>query len=92
MGRRRAEQRVDGRTGAVLVRAAPHVDVVGPDEQVAIRRRQIDEPRLEPLAVAGGHDRQWPGGIKNRGQQVRLAVASMDDDEHRDRQVGPNTG
>jgi hypothetical protein len=87
--RRRAEQRIHRRAGAVLLRAAPHqqVPAVLGHQQVAVRRGQVDLPALDRLAVLGVACRQRPGPGEDRRHHRARGGRDVLHHQHRRRQV-----
>lgn len=80
--RRAAEQHVDRRSEAVLVRASHHHGVSTPDDQVTVRRRDVDTSTRERLAVAR-LDRGQRAGARDDLRQPALRIrGQVKDDAH----------
>ena len=88
MQRRRAKKRVDRRPHHVFARATAQHDVVFEQQEMMIRRRQIDVTGLDHHAVLGLHHRHPRGRAHNRRQNPDPMRGDMQDHEHRRRKVG----
>lgn len=87
--RRRTEQRIDRRTEAVLFRSARDAQIIAAlDEQVMIRRRDVDVRVLDALAVERVRRGQATGARQNLRQKAGSGRRGVQHDENRGGQIG----
>src|SRR5581483_3868850 len=78
---RRAEERVDGRPEAILARATRHADGAVVEQEVMVRRRDVDASVREGLTVDGVRGRQRSGTAHHGGQGAGTLRGAVDGDE-----------
>ncbi len=83
---RRAKERVDGGTKEVLARPALHANRPVLQDQVAVRRRDVDVSGIGRLAVAGMHGQERSPPAEDGRQVAARRRGKMTDDKHRGRQ------
>ena len=75
------KQRIDRRPTMILARSAGELDPAGADEQMAVRRGDIEASRLNDLAVLGVGGRQRTGPAQNLGEPADGVWRNVDDDQ-----------
>src|SRR6185437_7581551 len=89
--RSRAEERVDGRPGVLLLGAVRQADEIPIHQHVVVRRRDVDAPRRDALAVACMRGRQRPAPREQLRQDARVAPDVLHDEDRRGK-VGRKRG
>jgi hypothetical protein len=85
--RGRAKERVDGRTVAIVFGTARDAHSVIVDEEVMVRRRDVDVRGADEVAVLGSNDRQPRIASQDLDEVAAPVGLEVHDDEERRREV-----